>query len=273
MIGRLRRRRHPQRARAARRPARRPGHAVDRDRGRADLRQRAGRAGPVARRASASAWRRSRRATARRPASRTTSRVLKAKQDAGAEFAITEMFFRASDYFGLRRAGPGRRRRHPDPARGSCRSRTSARSDGWPSCPGARCRPRWSAAVSRARGRPGRGPRRGHRGRLRAVRDAARRRRAGAALLHAQPVQGDPRDLRQPARCRSASSLSAPSLRRGRSASADRGRRGRARRTAPSHLRRCARRRRTRPAAASRCPAGRVDRGAALPQHAARRPG
>ena len=28
-------------------------------------------------------------------------RVLKAKQDAGAEFAITEMFFRASDYFGL----------------------------------------------------------------------------------------------------------------------------------------------------------------------------
>ena len=27
--------------------------------------------------------------------------VLKAKQDAGAEFAITEMFFRASDYFGL----------------------------------------------------------------------------------------------------------------------------------------------------------------------------
>jgi methylenetetrahydrofolate reductase (NADPH) len=29
-------------------------------------------------------------------------RVLKAKQDAGAEFAITDMFFRASDYFGLR---------------------------------------------------------------------------------------------------------------------------------------------------------------------------
>jgi methylenetetrahydrofolate reductase (NADPH) len=28
-------------------------------------------------------------------------RVLRAKQDAGAEFAITEMFFRASDYFGL----------------------------------------------------------------------------------------------------------------------------------------------------------------------------
>jgi methylenetetrahydrofolate reductase (NADPH) len=28
-------------------------------------------------------------------------RVLKAKQDAGAEFAVTEMFFRASDFFGL----------------------------------------------------------------------------------------------------------------------------------------------------------------------------
>jgi methylenetetrahydrofolate reductase (NADPH) len=28
-------------------------------------------------------------------------RVLRAKQDAGAEFAVTEMFFRASDYFGL----------------------------------------------------------------------------------------------------------------------------------------------------------------------------
>ena len=55
------------------------------------------------------------------------------------------------------------------------------------------------ARLDAARRRPGRAARRGHRDRDRAVRGAARRRRAGPALLHAQPVQGDARDLRRPA--------------------------------------------------------------------------
>ena len=40
--------------------------------------------------------------------------VLKAKRDAGAEFAVTEMVLRASDYFGLVERARARRRRLPD---------------------------------------------------------------------------------------------------------------------------------------------------------------
>ena len=66
-----------------------------------DLRLRAGRAGPRRAAASASASRRSPRATRAAESREPTRGVLVAKADAGAEFAVTQMFFRASDYFGL----------------------------------------------------------------------------------------------------------------------------------------------------------------------------
>ena len=43
------------------------------------------------------------------------ARVLAAKADAGAEFAVTQMFFRAADYFALVERVRAARRRHPDP--------------------------------------------------------------------------------------------------------------------------------------------------------------
>ena len=48
--------------------------------------------------------------------------VLLEKQRAGAEFAITDMVFRAADYSELVERARRPRRRHPDPARASCRS-------------------------------------------------------------------------------------------------------------------------------------------------------
>ena len=46
-----------------------------------------------------------------------TPRCWSRSTQAGAEFAITEMFFRAADYFGLVERARARGRRHPDPAR------------------------------------------------------------------------------------------------------------------------------------------------------------
>ena len=125
-------------------------------------------------------------------------RVLRAKYDAGAEFAVTDMVLRASDYVALV-------------------DRARAVGADLPIIPGImpilnlRSMERMvelsrrqlpeeiTGAPHAVRRRPGPAAGRGHRDRDRAVRDAARRRGAGPPLLHAQPVQGDARDLRQPA--------------------------------------------------------------------------
>ena len=122
--------------------------------------------------------------------------VLVAKAEAGAEFAVTQMFFRASDYFELV-------------------ERVRARGVDIPILPGIMPILNLNAIrrqgeligtdvpadlverISRPRRRPRRDARRGHRDRRRALRGAARRRRAGAALLHAEPLQGDAGDLRR----------------------------------------------------------------------------
>ena len=99
-----------------------------------------------------------------------------------------------------RRAGAGRRLRHPDPA--------GDHADHEP-----RLGPPDGRAVRGRRAAVGAGAlRRSHRARRRttgrrarrdrAVRGAARRGSAGAALLHAEPVAGDARDLRGAARSR-----------------------------------------------------------------------
>ncbi len=120
--------------------------------------------------------------------------VLKAKHDAGAEFAVTEMVLRASDYFGLveraHAAGvdfpiiPGIM---PILNFGSMAKMVELSGREMPDEVLARLEP--------LKRRPGRRTRRGHRDRHRAVRHPARGRRPGPALLHAQPVQGDARDL------------------------------------------------------------------------------
>ena len=146
---RVRRRRGAQRAGAARRPAGRSAPAVGAAPRGARPRRRAGRAGPGARRL----LRRRRGVPRGHPAAASLeadAQVLAAKADAGAEFAITQMFF-----------GPPTTSRLVDrvarwaatsrSSRASCRSRTSSRSRGWPSCPGCRCRPRSPTGCSRSR--------------------------------------------------------------------------------------------------------------------------
>ena len=132
------------------------------------------------------------------------ARVLRAKYDAGAEFAVTEMVLRASDYVALvERASaagadfpiiPGimpilnlrSMQRMVELSRRRRRDRRYAR----------RGDHRTPHAVRR---RPGAAARGGHRDRDRALRGAARCRRARPALLHAEPVQGHAGDLREPA--------------------------------------------------------------------------
>ena len=117
----LRRRRGAQRARAARRPARRPGHAVGADTRRARLRQRAGRAGHLPRRLL-----RRRRGVPRGAPGGRERRGRRAGDEGQAgrrrRFAITELFFRVDGLLRAARALRRGRRRHPDPARASCRS-------------------------------------------------------------------------------------------------------------------------------------------------------
>ena len=125
--------------------------------------------------------------------------MLKAKYDAGAEFAVTDMVLRASDYVGARRARaaavgadfpiiPGimpilnlrSMERMVELSRRQLPEEITARLTPYADDPAA-LRAEGIAIADRA------------------VRGAARRRRAGPALLHAQPVQGDARDLRHPA--------------------------------------------------------------------------
>ena len=70
---------------------------------------------------------------------RTTPGCCKAKYDAGAEFAVTEMVLRASDYVAPRRAGRGGRRRPPDHPGHHADPEPRARWSGWSSSPGASC--------------------------------------------------------------------------------------------------------------------------------------
>ena len=128
--------------------------------------------------------------------------MLKAKQEAGAEFAVTEMVLRATDYFCAGRARRGTGRGHadhpghhadPEPRLDEPHGRALRAGD-------AR---RDAGAHRAARRHAGAAPRRGHPDLDRALRGAARGRRAGAALLHPELLQGDPRDLRRPGRSRS----------------------------------------------------------------------
>ena len=82
-------------------PAAGPGTRVGADRRRHRLRLGAGRRSSARPATSRSGWPPSRRGTATRSPLDDDVAVLKAKQDAGAEFAVTEMVLRASDYFGL----------------------------------------------------------------------------------------------------------------------------------------------------------------------------
>ena len=109
--------RRAQHAGAARRPAGRPRRAVDAHRGGVDYAAELV-ALPQGRRAtSPSGSPPSPRGTATAETLDEDAQVLKAKHDAGAEFAVTEMCFRAADYFDLVERCPRRRRRHPDRAR------------------------------------------------------------------------------------------------------------------------------------------------------------
>ena len=133
------------------------------------------------------------RDTRRRPSTRTPT-VLVAKRDAGAEFAVTEMVLRASDYFGLVERAAARGVDFPI-VPGIMPILNLASMRRMVELSGSEIPAEVLARIAAARGRPGGAARRGHRDRDRALRHAARGRRARPALLHAEPVQGDARDL------------------------------------------------------------------------------
>ena len=92
---------------------------------------------------------------------------------------------------GARRRQAGRARHHADHQPQLGRS-------AWPSCPAPRCPPELVERLDAVGRRARRGAPHRRRDRHRAVREAARRGRARAALLHAQPLDRDPRDLHEP---------------------------------------------------------------------------
>ena len=162
-----------------------PGTRVGAAPGRAAPRRRAGRAGPVARRllrrggglpggAPRVDGPRCRRARAGR------------QGDAGAEFAVTQFFFDPAGVLPARRPARGARLRHAgdprDHAGHQRRADQALRRAVRRAVPAGAGR-----AAGRRRGRPAGRPRCRRRGRERALRAAARRRRPGPALLHAQP--------------------------------------------------------------------------------------
>ena len=152
---------------------------------------------------SASASRRSRTATRVRPISDSDLRYLLAKIRAGADFAISQLFLepegvpaaaRPARRGGLRRPAAARDHAahhgaHPAPRTGAVRCAAARRTS-------------WSGWRRSRRRREG-VPRRGHGRDGPTVRAAARRGRARAALLHAEPLACDGRAGR-PARARRA---------------------------------------------------------------------
>ena len=124
------------------------------------------------------------------------ARYFVAKCRAGADFAITQMFFRAEDYLRHARPGRGARLRRADHRRHHADHQRARQSSGPPSCPGAAFPAELAAELHAVEDDPAAVRRVGVEHRDRAVRAAARRGRAGPALLHAEPVDGDPRGLR-----------------------------------------------------------------------------
>ena len=192
----LRRRRRAQRAGAARRPGRRARARRGRRRGRPHLRLRARRAGPRRWAASRSAWRRSPRATRRRRRSSTTPTCWSPRPSAGAEFAVTQMFFRAAGLLRPGRAGPRARRRHPDPAGHHADPEPQRRSAGWASCPAPRCPAEVMARISGLADDPAAVRAEGIEIATELCEALLAGGAPGPALLHAEPVEGDARDLR-----------------------------------------------------------------------------
>ena len=196
----VRRSRGAQRARAARRPARRPERRLDAAPGRAELRSRAGPAGPVGRRLLRRGGRLPREAP-----------PLTGPGDGRALFpgqVPSRGGLRDHQHVLLPRglpaaAGPGRgpgRRRADHPGHHAHHQPAGDREGGR-----ARRLPGAGPVVGAAAGGGGR-PRRGARDRRglrgRDVRAAARRGRAWPALLHAQLVPGDQGDLPAARSCR-----------------------------------------------------------------------
>ncbi len=122
--------------------------------------------------------------------------VLVAKARAGAEFAVTQMFFRAEDYFALVERVRARGVDLPIlPGIMPILNLNAIRRQG--ELIGTDVPDEVVARISAHDGDPVAMRAAGHRAGRRAVRGAARRRCAGPALLHAEPLQGDARDLRR----------------------------------------------------------------------------
>ena len=126
------------------------------------------------------------------------ARILVAKAEAGASFAITQLFFTAADYFALvdrvRKLGcdlpiiPGIM-----PITGYSQVKRFAELSG------AALPSSVTERIEAVADDPDAGPQGGHCRRHRAVRAVAERGRPGLALLHPEPLPGYPRDLRQSA--------------------------------------------------------------------------